>query len=57
LLSAVFGCFLLFAIAAAISTGLFAVIVGQLWELMERFPLAGISQRRWQPTNELSPPA
>lgn len=56
LLSAVIGCSLLLAMAAVISIGLFAVIGVQFGELLERFPLAGISQRRWQPTNELSPP-
>ncbi|MFN3422221.1 MAG: hypothetical protein ACK40X_10920 [Armatimonadota bacterium] len=56
LLSAIFGCSLLLAMAAVISIGLFAVIGVQFWELLERFPLAGVSRRRWQPTNELSPP-
>lgn len=56
LLSAVFGCSLLFAMAAVVSIGLFAALGVQLWELLERFPLEGISHRRWQPTNELSPP-
>lgn len=54
-LHAVFGCALLFAMAAILSVGVFAVSVVQVWELSEQ--LLPTNRRRWQPSNELSPPA
>ncbi|MCX7966954.1 MAG: hypothetical protein N3B10_00530 [Armatimonadetes bacterium] len=54
---AVFGCALLLAMAAILTVGIFVAGAVQVLELSERFLGAETPQRRWQPTNELSPPA
>lgn len=56
LLQATFGCAILALVLIMALFALLSASVWQLWKLFERVLPEAISQRQWQPTNEISSP-